>query len=207
LKSILIHGLLGRDKLDQYNFQGYRANDEMRLDDQRGAVCISVTFPNYKMFFKYRNITGKDDKNQWVVICLSESLLWELECKFYSTNAASNDAKESELNGSRKSVYDFKEMFGNLPDKSRKYLGIPDDYTTDPQAEILVLEPIPVKYIKSVDFFDEHTSNLWLATNEDYNKIPGLKFYYSDRFFKPRDDYSYWKRKNPFSFNNPFSSN
>lgn len=204
LRSILTHGLLGRSKLDQFNFQRYKFNDEIRLDNQRGAVCLSVTFPNYKMFFKY----SSGNKSEWVVLCLDVFLLWELDCKFYVNNAASGHARQSEADSNRKSAKDFKEMFSDLPHKTRNSLNIPENYTTDPQAEILVLEPVPVKYIKSVDFYNENIANSWLSANQ--NLAQSFTFYYSDRFFRPRKDYEHWRGKSPVSshfFDISFDSN
>lgn len=90
LSSILQYGLLGRAQLESISWvEPPKYNDIYRLDGQREAICLSISFPNYKMFYKY----GFNNRSDWVVLLLKPSILWELDCKFYQENAASNNAK------------------------------------------------------------------------------------------------------------------
>ena len=88
LRSILQEGLLSRSLLEERG-QDFVWNDEQRLDAHKEAVCLSISFPNYQMFYKYRCMTNHDC---WVVLLLDVTVLWKLDCAFYQENAASNAA-------------------------------------------------------------------------------------------------------------------
>ena len=53
LPNILKYGLLPRETLE-WNGIGSQFNDNYRHDCCLDAVCTSIEFPNYKMFYKYR---------------------------------------------------------------------------------------------------------------------------------------------------------
>lgn len=64
LNSILQHGLLGRAQLESMSWlEPPKYNDTYRLDGQREAICLSISFPNYKMFYKY----SFNNRSDWVV--------------------------------------------------------------------------------------------------------------------------------------------
>src|SRR5690606_3811934 len=86
---------------------------------------------------------------KWAVVHLHAAVLWELDCVFCHTNASSKAVKRIHIN-SRRTVEALKAMFANTKDARRSQLEIPDRYTTDPQAEVLVMEPIPQTYIEGV---------------------------------------------------------
>jgi len=83
LRTIVEYGLLSLDDLERMEIK-YDYNDENRLEGMRNAICLSVSFPNYKMFYKYRQFKGYT----FVIISISKSILWELSCIFCPTNAA-----------------------------------------------------------------------------------------------------------------------
>jgi hypothetical protein len=92
------------------------------------------------MFYLKRN--ALKDVGGWVVVLIRPEVLWELDCKFILTNAASfgirmfGDERWSSVNA-------FEDMFGH-PDHR---IEIPACYTTDPQAEVMVRNEIPSRYI------------------------------------------------------------
>ena len=108
LKSILQYGLIGRSQLKEMSLE-FKYNDQVRLEGQRKAICLSISFPNYKMFYKYRCANSPD--SNWVVLFLKSSILWELNCKFYMENAASNNARNSDLRGDRTQPSALRKMF------------------------------------------------------------------------------------------------
>lgn len=176
LKSILSKGILSRRKL---GFSDFIATDRERLDNWRDWISTSVSFPNYSMLYKktlhLSNVKG------WVIIVISSSVIWELDCMFFPTNAASGTARNR--NEERwKSVRAFNEMFGHRHHRQE----IPDNFTTDPQAEIMIKNEIPVTYIKGVcvktRFQHEQLKSM---TNLPVAEIP--------RLFRPRSDHDYWK--------------
>lgn len=188
LPTITKFGLLSREELEKKGIH-YYFNDQNRLEGMLNAVCLSISFPNYRMFYKYRGSLGQF---AFVVISLSVAVLWELECLFCSTNAASNLCKPLLSNPETlKGLPALKEMFAENPlsrkHVSRAELKIPDYYTTDPQAEVLCLEPISPAYIKAI--YHNGCPNI-----ED--KVPPewrWRIVRNEEFFGPRKDYKYWQ--------------
>ena len=53
LESILQNGLLSREKVDALGHDAM-INDELRLDNHKETISVSIAHPNEKMFYKYR---------------------------------------------------------------------------------------------------------------------------------------------------------
>lgn len=129
VRSILIHGIIPRDSLPIYCPYAI-TNDSVRYDGHTDASCLSVSFPNYKMFYAYQN---SDLTKHWAVLSLKPELLWDLnvnEFYFYPSNAAGSSIK----------CCPFDSMFGNSS------LSDPEDA----QAEILAFGTISPKHISKV---------------------------------------------------------
>lgn len=62
LESILNRGMVTRDRLNSEGFDGF--NDNVRAD-HTNAVCVSIGFPNYKMWWAIRQGTPNVD---WVLL-------------------------------------------------------------------------------------------------------------------------------------------
>ena len=184
LRRILGEGLLSRNALERRLDQQPTFNDQNRLDKHPEAICLSIGFPNYKMFFKY----ASEKQSQWVVLLLDAKLLWELDCAFCQENAASNAVYTIPLK-ERKKPDALNNMFIDYDSISRQSLSIPDHYPTYPQAEVLVCNPIPVAYIKKVHFYEK------LALEQWYSKNSGMDtetFLVSKQYFHPRCDWKVW---------------
>lgn len=187
LRRILGEGLLSRETLETIRDplkKPPRFNDQDRLDKHPEAICLSISFPNYKMFFKY----ASEKQSQWVVLLLDAKLLWELDCAFCQENAASNAVYTIPLK-ERKKPDALNNMFIDYDSISRQSLSIPDHYPTYPQAEVLVCNPIPVAYIKEVHFYEK------LALEQWYSKNSGMDtetFLVSKQYFHPRCDWKVW---------------
>lgn len=186
LKSILKYGLIGRSQLQEMSLE-FKYNDEERLEGQRKAICLSISFPNYKMFYKYRRDYSPD--SNWVVLLLKSSILWELTCKFYTENAASNNARNSNLRGDRRQPSDLREMFKDYGTIRRADLQIPNNFTTHPQAEVLVFDQIHPSFIEKVNFNNLQDAKEWLKLNPgNYSQT-----FWEDRYyFSPRQDWKLW---------------
>lgn len=141
LQGILDLGLnsldFNKDLLKETN------NNDLHRFDKRGYTnSLSISYPNDKMFYKYR----MQNPNQiWGVISFSPSILWELDCLFCPTNAASlkiSTRVDELLSGSDafKKLFDFKK-----PSTTRCY-------PIDSQAEVLVRGHISNKYIQCIYF-------------------------------------------------------
>jgi hypothetical protein len=85
LPSIFEHGIVPRNEIGDGAIEGH-TNDELRLDNQLGANCLSIAFPNAKMLWKLR---AENPGVNWAVLVISRTILWELPCAFCPTNAAS----------------------------------------------------------------------------------------------------------------------
>lgn len=184
LEKILLYGLCSRDYLDKNN-EAYYYNDEYRLEHCTNAICLSVTSPNYKMFFKLRN---DNPEIRWVVLAINAKKVLELDCAFNRTNAA-NSCMSSIPIKERMTVQAFEDMFYERNDYSRQKMRLEDFETTDPQAEILVFDRIPPSYIEFIHF----------QSIRDYRAFEQLllqKGIYggtSSSFFSCRRDYDYWR--------------
>jgi len=190
LPGILQYGLLGRESLHRLRTRS-QINDHLRLDYVPDSVCCSISFPNYKMFYRLR---ANNEDADWVVIRIKPSVLWEKQCAFCISNAAKTAVSCDDID-QRKRPEAFSAMFAdheNMPD--RQTLRIPNDYTTDPQAEVLVLEPVEPKYFIDV-ILDEKTRindyQVLMQLIEPYRKQ--IRFHHNTFYFYPRNDYAHWK--------------
>lgn len=146
LENIIRKGIIPRKYLKKGS---YRSTDNHRWDGFLNASCLTVSFPQCVMFYPKRC----DDKSQdWVVLEIDTAILDRKDCAFFETNAASNAVKE-EIILNRKTPTAFERMFDDLENKpSRSRLKIPDNYPTDPQAEVLVFGNVEPNLIKELHF-------------------------------------------------------
>lgn len=181
LDSILSKGLLPRKKLTEDGFS-VTFNDQYRYDGT-DAICASVSFPNYRMFYPFRQ---KDVTVRWAILYFNASILWELNCAFCHTNAASSTVSAMPL-AERREVHSLARMFDEVEGRTRSDLKIGVDYTTDPQAEVLFLDGIPKEYIAGVivETADEATALKM--------RHPNLRVVHRADYFKYRSDWAYWK--------------
>lgn len=185
LESILEHGLLPRNKLELWPKQKRPVfNDEIRYDQCLNATCVSISFPNYKMFYKYR----KQNSAKWAVLLLKPDVLWELDCAFSKDNAARGDESRKPL-AERRKLVSLYSMFEYSRKVQEALLDIPGSYTTNPQAEALVLDSIPVESIMEVHLeSDDDVENL--IKKYGTSKIIIKR---DVKFFQPREDYLHWQ--------------
>lgn len=187
LKSILENGLLSVREMKQRGIT-YVGNDESRLENRLDAICLSVSFPNYQMFYSYRNRCECD----WIVMELSPQMILKQKCAFVRKNAACAEMRIDVENAERSisSPEAFESMFQGSKDAMR--YDLPSSYTTNPQAEILVFDEISVDAITGI-FFD---NSIAFSMNEELIKSVGIRNVHVDRhYFSPRKDWEHQKRK------------
>lgn len=191
LEGIMSNGLIGRSALDARGVN-YRYNDSLRLDGVVNSISASISFPNYKMFWSLRVQNPEAD---WVVLRLCPSILWRMKCAFCHTNAANKGVSTIALDD-RMGVEALRLMFGD--DKMptlRRVLNIDDSYPTDPQAEVLLLQNVEVKYIKEICFPSMRAvKNIDLARRMMRVLDGNFKYSIDDAMFLPRSDHQYWKK-------------
>lgn len=183
LSSILENGLLARSELDDedknYN---YTFNDTDRIDGHMDAICLSISFPNARMFWKYRALKAGD----WVILGIDPSILWAKNCAFYPTNAASNNIRFKDLE-LMKGCEAFNDLFADEVFGIQRDVNLPTEYTTDVQAEVMIFEKIEPEYIIYTLHPNEESSqkfkNLYPKTEQRYYANINGKTLYSQRHY------------------------
>jgi hypothetical protein len=146
--SILEHGLCSVERAEQLGISPH-VNDGLRLDGHRDAVSLSVSFPNYRMFFRYRQ---ENPAEAWAVLVIDPAVLWENRCGFCQRNAADHRMR-TRPTGDLTSAAAFNSMFEEIEGlPMRKQQGLLDCDPTDPQAEVLVFGTIEPHRIKGIAF-------------------------------------------------------
>lgn len=179
LDSILSQGLVPRNHLAST----VGCNDELRLDGT-DAICASIEFPNYQMFYKLRN---GDANVLWVILVIAAELLGKTRVAFCKCNAASASVTNIPI-ADRMSAQAFSAMFEDFEEVKRANLEIDDKLTTNPQAEVLFLDGVPRDAILGVLVEREEIKVLIKIAYPDLavETIPG--------YFSPRNDYRHWKK-------------
>jgi hypothetical protein len=181
LDSILQRGLITRDLLTQEGYDGF--NDHVRADGTN-AVCLTIGFPNYKMWYQLKMQNPGVD---WVIVAVNPAALWMLQCAFCTTNAALASVSAIPI-AQRKTLAAFQAMYADIPGKERVKLGIADSFPTDPQAEVLMLQGVPREYILGL-----------IASSIEQekrlkDKYPKFQVIMKPNYFSYRNDWSYWKK-------------
>jgi hypothetical protein len=154
LPSILRHGLLSVTDCAALGVQEIR-NDPLRLDTNLDGISLSVSCPNYRMFYKQRQ---NDPTADWAILLLSTSILWDKRCGFYRHNAA--DARMRNLPRSEVTHSDaLGAMFGSKEQEREDWLLAYDP--TDPQAEIMAFDPIEPSFINTIVFETKKACQGW----------------------------------------------
>jgi hypothetical protein len=180
VESILSLGLLSVQDLNKRNIP-FLENDTLRLDGYREAISLSVSFPNYMYFYRKR----QELEGSWAVLELAPEILWQKDCAFCVINAAAQQIRALSLE-ELKDPESFAKMFGDCG-ISRDRLAIPNDYPTNPQAEVLVFENIEPSYIKRIAVPSKADAKN-IKTDIPVEVDPTL--------FSPRCDYAHWRNDN-----------
>jgi len=106
------------------------------------------------------------------------------------TNAASSDFWNIPL-AELQTPEAFEGMFANEIRGIARDPSIPDYYTTDPQAEVLVFERIPPEHIFAICTESGQDSR---QLRELLPSFSAIEIDVCPKFFKPRTDYQRWKK-------------
>lgn len=136
--SILCRGLISEADLRE-NAVPHVASDAERRDGRLDGVSLSVSFPNWKMFYSKR--VNSDAPTHWVVLSICPSVLWTHRVEFFTYNAASEGMVDSEKSAHMRSAA-FRELFAGEHRMTEKGFSLPKRFPTQNQAEVLVFEPI-----------------------------------------------------------------
>jgi hypothetical protein len=179
IKNILKWGLIPRIYLKEEIIKlelNPIFSDSQRFDKREEVNCLSISFPNYKMFFT----KAKFNQDNWAVILFDLNVIKKHLCEFTDSNLASKNTKGI------KGIEGIKKMFFNS--QLRGKLGLPDYYPTNPQAEVLESSVIPPSWIKEIHLKSGNILNKIINLNQSEN----IKILVNNKFFGPREDYQYW---------------
>lgn len=171
LASIMQKGLLPRAVVNEEAPESV-VNDALRLDGRRSYNCLSISFPNAPMFYRFRQDAPGAD---WVILLIPPIVLGGegvLFCKHNAADARISGTAECHLSTPEA----LRAIFEELPDHpSRADQKLKPFDPTDVQAEVLVPGVIAANMIKSVVFPSSasRAANLQLIGNR--------KAYISDR--------------------------
>lgn len=172
INSILNKGFYTRQDIENDVIDAY-CLDNVRADGLKNSISLSVSFPNDRMFYSRRNSFDCD----WGVIVLDSSLMVDLDCAFFPTNAALKDFRSYSIDVF-KTPQALERIFCNkLITSKREVLRSSSLLNKDPtcvQSEIMVFEHIPTKYIKGCVFnsntlqeqYSSAHTNLKFVSNE-----------------------------------------
>lgn len=184
LENIFNYGLLTRSYISTNNIISV-FNDSYRIDGYQDAICASISFPNYKMFYKLR----KDNPDvKWAIIAIDTKVLYDKECAFCLDNAASYLERSRPID-LKKDKEAFGRLFGEYPNQvSRQKLGIDKCMTTNPQSEVLIFENLGLEYIVRVIFENENDKAQYI------HYIPkNIESIVYSNIYGGRSDYDYWR--------------
>jgi len=190
IESILKHGLLSRDEASLQEID-VCFSDPYRFDNRTNSINLSIMHPNYSMFYSKRmNIAG-----DWAVLLISPEVLYENNCEFSPTNAATgcnlSDSTESFSN-----MFSESALNNALHEVTRKDTGIPDFCTTDPQAEVLVEGTINPNKIMAIAFETLTVKNRQISQLGSLMKtLVKDNFIVEHSLFKRRYDHQHWPSK------------
>ena len=190
LESILKLGLLSRQEL-QDRGEYFKIMDNQRYDGRLDACCLSVSFPNWQLFYSARNKLDKSEFFNWVVIEINPKVLLHNKIAFTRYNAASSIQKRIPVDNLI-NVKSFENLYAAEPNMpSRNEIKLPDNYTTNPQSELLCFDNIATEFIQSVNFCNYRA---YEKSKPDELKAlnPHIDFKIDNFYFNSRCDYKYW---------------
>lgn len=152
IKSILENGLYSRQYVDD-NIEGAYYTDGVRADGMKEGTCLSISFPNDMMFSMKRRQARKEI--EWGVVIVDASLMLELDCAFFPTNAALGDFRKYTIK-SFKNPQALENVFcSNLKTSKQQITRASYLLDKDPtcvQSEVMVFEHISAEYIEGCVF-------------------------------------------------------
>jgi hypothetical protein len=155
-----------------------RFTDAVRDEDFLEKNCLSISFPNWKLFFFHRQRFHW----QWAVLRLDPAVAAEFVCEFMPTNAAHAKVQH------RPGIEAARRVFSG--EALRRKLGLASHEATDPQAEVLTDSVIPPSMILEVCVESESARQSLASRGVEARVDPGL--------FAPRRDHAAWPKRASF---------
>lgn len=159
-----------------------RFTDAERDEDFLEKNCLSISFPNWKLFFHHRQRFHW----QWAVLRLDPAVAAEFVCEFVPTNATNTRVQHRPGIEAARRVFSGEEL--------RRKLGLASHEATDPQAEVLTDSVIPPSMIREV-CVESESARQSLASR-------GIEARVDSGLFAPRRDYAAWAKRVSFQGDN-----
>ena len=176
---ILRYGLLTNAILRN---AGGTIEDHSRIDRNSDHVCLSIDFPNYKLFYKRRMANTREI---WCILSIRKSLIWERPCIFFPSNAARNNGRDG-----KRGLTGIQAIYAASIGGIERSPLIKDSLPTEPQAEVLLPDPVTPEEIEKVYFSNSTEARI----NESIIVNAGKQIQIREDLFLPRKDWDSWKR-------------
>lgn len=177
LPNIIQHGILPRELLDKADFDAY-AGAKNRLDGDDQSVSLSISAVSQKIFAAKTKGTSETD---WVILFLDPSILWTSKCRFNFCNAATREMRYYRKNIYIGGPWALNRMFSDemappsyKGTSYREETETPSFLTTDPDAEVQVLEPEGVAPEEIIGAW-ACRRDLAEAVQSELNLLPGVE--------------------------------
>lgn len=162
LKSILEHGLLTRLELETSG-KPFHYNDNLRLDNVRDSISLSVGHINSKMLYKYSQ--GLND-HEWVILKINTELITGPLAPSFDHAHLLNHNVYCNHNAASSTVTNIS-MTERLTYKAFSAMFVTDDgeekaLPVDVQSEILHLGAIPTHFINELIFYSQNNIPDWV---------------------------------------------
>jgi ssDNA thymidine ADP-ribosyltransferase, DarT len=156
LVGILASGkVMCRDRLptEKHIEYVYTPNCPNRLKDAEwtGYVNLSISRVNQRMLNVSSNRWHADDDFWWIVLAFDVSILTESGVFFTTTNNTyQRCVRRSEGADGLRALFAPSVEFGHHGSRQHRYDGMPDQFTTDEQAEVLYPDAIPIDKVRAL---------------------------------------------------------
>ena len=179
-------GMITRQQMEEGDMPFY-VSDTERFDKRKNSISLSISFPNYLMFYKKR---CQEPDRKWCVFTLDAEKVLDRYLIINTGNAAANASESKNID-----MPGCVELFESLFDEevgTYKRNGLLLKLTTDPQAEILCLDKIPLTDIKKCYFnYKDYPTRM---EYEDMLVQAGIRVGSSKHHFDKRSDCDYYKK-------------
>ncbi len=191
LSTILKHGLLSVSTQEKMGLKSIRSDSGNQL---LNFISLSISFPNYLML--WNKLHHLD--NKWIMLTINPIILANkyqdvLYCPHNATKYLNYIFNYPDQ---LKGIAGIQRLFSDrittkAGEKTRGDLALTDNFTSNPQAEVLVKERISIEYITGIlaPTNDVHNEVETLVKSRNLN----INSSYSREYFSYRHDFAYWK--------------
>lgn len=173
------HALLSTARLPEEKYIQHiltlNCKDRLKDIDWIDYVSLSISRVNDWMFGRSEK-WHEDDGVWWVVLSFDTSLLAHPDVHFVTTNNTYTDVLQRGTGvAGLSALFAPSVKWGWYGCSKRRYSGMPDAWTTDPQAEVLYPQKVPIEYLRAIyvrqpDHAD--TVRSWFRIFPDVPQVP-----------------------------------